>query len=44
MWQLVFQSEPGEKELAAATELVRQHGLESLGRVLLNANEFLLVD
>ena len=44
MWQLVFQREPVEKELAAATELVRQHGLESLGRVLLNANEFLLVD
>jgi hypothetical protein len=41
---LAFQRAPSEKELAAATKLVGDHGLPALCRALLNANEFVFVD
>lgn len=44
IWQRVLQREPTADEQAMASELVRQHGLETLARVLFNANEFLFVD
>jgi mono/diheme cytochrome c family protein len=43
-FRLAFQRLPTEKELAAALELVREHGLSSLCRALFNANEFVFVD
>ena len=42
-WQLALQREPTSEELADATEVVRQHGLPLLGRVLFNSNEFLFL-
>lgn len=44
LWRIVLQREPLAAERIAAVQLVQLHGLESLGRVLFNANEFLLVD
>ncbi|QJW92816.1 DUF1553 domain-containing protein [Frigoriglobus tundricola] len=41
---LAFQRQPSEKELAAATKLVSDHGLAALCRAVLNANEFVFVD
>ena len=41
---LAFQREPDRQELAAATKLVREHGLPIFCRALLNANEFTHVD
>jgi hypothetical protein len=38
-----FGREPDREELAAATGLVREHGLRAFCRVLLNANEFVTV-
>ncbi|MFN9181720.1 MAG: PSD1 and planctomycete cytochrome C domain-containing protein [Planctomycetota bacterium] len=44
MWRMVLQRDPLAQEVVLASEFIEKHGLESLGRVLLNANEFLLVD
>jgi hypothetical protein len=41
---LAFQRQPSAKELAAGRQLVKEHGLPSLCRALLNANEFVFVD
>jgi hypothetical protein len=41
---LAFQRTPSEKELAAASKLVAEHGLAALCRALLNANEFVYLD
>jgi mono/diheme cytochrome c family protein len=41
---LAFQRPPTEKELTAATKLVKEHGLVALCRAVLNANEFVFVD
>ena len=41
---LAFQRAPSEKELAAATKLVKEHGLAALCRAVLNANEFVFLD
>lgn len=41
---LAFQRQPDRQELAAATKLVREQGLKSLCRALLNANEFTQLD
>jgi mono/diheme cytochrome c family protein len=41
---LAFQREPSEKELTAATKLVKAHGLSALCRAVLNANEFVFLD
>ena len=41
---LAFQRMPTEKELAAATKLVKDHGLAALCRAMLNANEFVFLD
>jgi Protein of unknown function (DUF1553)/Protein of unknown function (DUF1549) len=42
-FQLAFQREASAEELAGATKLLQDHGLESLCRALLNANEFVTV-
>jgi hypothetical protein len=42
-FRLAFQRDPSMQEAAAASELVREHGLAALCRALLNANEFLYV-
>jgi hypothetical protein len=42
-FRLAFQRDPDEVERAAAVQLVREHGLGTLCRALLNANEFLFV-
>jgi hypothetical protein len=42
-FRLAFQRDPVEEEIAAAVKLVQAHGLESLCRALLNANEFVFV-
>ena len=42
-WQLAFTREPTQAERGQATAFVTEHGLASLGRALLNANEFLFV-
>lgn len=44
VFALAFQRAPSEKELAAATKLVKDHGLTALCRAVLNANEFVFVD
>ena len=44
VFALAFQRPPTEKELAAATKLVKDHGLAALCRAVLNANEFVFVD
>ncbi len=44
VFALAFQRAPTEKELAAATKLVKDHGLAALCRAVLNANEFVFVD
>jgi hypothetical protein len=41
--RLAFQREATAEEIAAATKLVRDHGLAAFCRALLNANEFLYV-
>ncbi|MFO0936719.1 MAG: DUF1553 domain-containing protein [Gemmataceae bacterium] len=43
-FRLAFQRNPSETELAGAVKLVKEFGLTSLCRALLNANEFLYVD
>src|SRR5437762_12270278 len=40
VFALAFQRPPSEKELTAATKLVKAHGLAALCRAVLNANEF----
>ncbi|HET6248513.1 MAG TPA: DUF1553 domain-containing protein [Tepidisphaeraceae bacterium] len=40
-FQIAFGREPGGREAAAASVLVREHGLQMLCRALFNANEFL---
>ncbi len=42
-FSLAFQREPSPSELAAAVDLVQQHGLPAFCRALFNANEFLFV-
>jgi hypothetical protein len=44
VFALAFQRAPKEKELTAATKLVKDHGLAALCRAVLNANEFVFVD
>ena len=41
---LAFQRPSTDKELVAATKLVKEHGLAALCRAVLNANEFVFVD
>lgn len=43
-FQLAFTRLPSPLELTEAIRVVEQHGLESLCRAILNANEFLFVD
>jgi hypothetical protein len=43
-WRLAFARSPNDRERQAAREFVAQQGLESLGLVLFNANEFLFVN
>ena len=42
-WRLAFGRAPTDEETAAASSFVAEEGLESLGRALLNSNEFLYV-
>ena len=42
-WRRAYQREPSASEKRSATELLTQHGLEALGRAILNSNEFLYV-
>ena len=44
VFALAFQRAPSEKELTAATKLVKDHGLAALCRAVLNANEFVFLD
>ena len=44
VFALAFQRAPSERELAAATALVKSHGLPALCRAVLNSNEFVFVD
>ena len=41
---LAFQRPPSPKELEGALKLVKEHSLSALGRAVLNASEFLMVD
>jgi len=43
-WQLALQREPTVEEFRVAEELVRDHGLSALARVLFNSNEFVIVE
>jgi hypothetical protein len=43
-FRLCFQREPAAAELQAAVPLVHSHGLPTLCRMLLNANEFVYID
>ncbi len=42
-FQLAFGREPQSEELSSASAIVERHGLDTLCRVLLNANEFLFL-
>lgn len=42
-FSLAFQREANQDELESSVELIRNHGLESFCRAILNANEFLFV-
>lgn len=42
-FQIAFNRSPSGEEAIAATELVRQHGLPSLCRALINSNEFIQI-
>lgn len=42
-WQLSFGRNPEPDELQDAVSVVREHGLETLGRVIFNSNEFLFL-
>jgi hypothetical protein len=44
LMQYLFQREPMPRELAAARGLVEEHGLMWLARVLLNSNEFVIIE
>jgi len=44
VFALAFQRAPSLKELEGALGLVKMHGLPALGRAVLNASEFLMVD
>jgi hypothetical protein len=44
VFALAFQRPPSDKELAAASKLVAEHGLAALCRAVLNANEFVFID
>jgi hypothetical protein len=44
MYQLAFQREPTRREAVAARSLVVEHGLVALARVLVNSNEFVVVE
>ena len=43
-YRMVVQRDPTGEELAFAAPFTQQHGIEALGRVLLNTNEFLFVE
>ena len=42
-YRRIFQREPDSKELQLATQIVEEHGLPTLARVLFNSNEFLML-
>lgn len=42
-WELCFSREPQPDELLDARAVVREHGLETLSRVIFNSNEFLFL-
>ena len=42
-WELALGREPSSDELQASTQLVQEHSLATLGRVLFNTNEFLFI-
>ena len=42
-WRRAYLREPSAEELRSATAFVADHGLEALGRAILNSNEFLYV-
>ncbi len=44
VFALAFQRPPSPRELEGALKLVKEHGLPALGRAVLNASEFLMVD
>ena len=43
-WRLVLGRFPDGEEKASSARLIRDHGLPLLCRVLLNSNEFILID
>jgi Protein of unknown function (DUF1553) len=43
-YRYVLQRDPSQKELVAATQLVKSHGIESFCRALLNANELVYIE
>jgi len=44
MWQLVLNRVPSEQEREKASQLVKEHGLPLLARVLFNTNEFIWIE
>jgi len=42
-FQLAYQRAPSAEELADSIQVVKEHGLESFCRAILNSNEFLFV-
>jgi len=42
-WELALGREPSSDELQASAQLVQEHSLATLGRVLFNTNEFLFI-
>ena len=42
-WELALGREPSNQEIEESTQLVREHGLATLARVLFNTNEFLFL-
>jgi len=43
-WLLCLGRSPDADEARAAVELVREHGLPALGRVLFNSGEFVVIE
>ena len=43
-WELAVQRPPTDRERALSREFAARHGLDQLGLVLFNANEFLFID
>ncbi|MAI73680.1 MAG: hypothetical protein CMM01_22660, partial [Rhodopirellula sp.] len=42
-YRRMFQREPNATELELARQVVKEHGLPTLARVLFNSNEFLML-